>query len=206
MRESLRARVPTTGIWPRRRPRSAHADAVIDAMKPPELKPERVAIGRARRNAPEDQQEGGRATYQTWTTKAAGLPCTIKLADDGCWVVTIASATTSRREDLTAAILEASGGLVSNAEAIELAASVKDAGHRRPGPGGTADAPAVVPDSRGPVAQAVERPPLTRKDGDRNLPGPLSHPAVNPAGSRHTDAAVEGRSQREGASMKPRGR
>jgi len=104
-------------------------------MKPPDLKPERIAIGRAWRNATGDKQEGGRAAYQTWTTKAAGLPCTIKLADDGCWVVTIASATTSRREDLTAAILEASGGLVSNAEAFELAASVKDAGDRRPGHG-----------------------------------------------------------------------
>src|SRR5579864_317765 len=102
-------------------------------MKPPELRPERIAIGSAGRNATGDQREGGRATYQTWTTKAAGLPCTIELADDGCWVVTIASATTSCREDLTAAILEASGGLVSNAEAFELAASVEDQGHRRPG-------------------------------------------------------------------------
>ena len=104
-------------------------------MKPPDLKPERIAIGRAWRNATGDKQEGGRAAYQTWTTKAAGLPCTIERADDGSWVVTIASATTSRREDLTAAILEASGGLVSNAEAFELAASVKDAGDRRPGHG-----------------------------------------------------------------------
>jgi hypothetical protein len=46
--------------------------------------------------------------------------------------VTIASATTSRREDLTAAILEASGGLVSNAKALELAAAVKSANGRKP--------------------------------------------------------------------------
>src|SRR5579859_3292128 len=102
-------------------------------MKPQELKPERIARRRAGRNATRDQQGGGRAAYPIWTTKAAGLPCTIERAGDDCWVVTIASATTSCREDLTAAILEASGGLVSHAEAIELAASVKDAGDRRPG-------------------------------------------------------------------------
>jgi len=56
-----------------------------------------------------------------WTTEAAGLPCTIELTDDRCWVVTIASASTSRREDLSVAIIEASGGLVSNTEALELA-------------------------------------------------------------------------------------
>jgi hypothetical protein len=47
-------------------------------------------------------------------------------------VVTIASATTSRREDLAAAILEASGSLVSNAKALELAAAVKSANGRKP--------------------------------------------------------------------------
>jgi len=49
---------------------------------------------------------------------------------------------------------------------------------------GAADDHAVVPDSRGPVAQAVERPPLTREDRDRNLPGPLSHPIEIFANSR----------------------
>lgn len=81
-------------------------------MKPAEQKPHRQEAGRAARR---------------WATEAAGLPCAIELADDGCWVVTIASATTSRRADLTAAILEASGGLVGNAEAVELAAAVKSA-------------------------------------------------------------------------------
>jgi len=38
----------------------------------------------------------------------------------------------SRREDLAAAILEASGGLVSNAKALELAAAVKSANDRKP--------------------------------------------------------------------------
>jgi hypothetical protein len=60
-----------------------------------------------------------------WTTEAAGLPCTIELTDDRCWVVTIASASASRREDLSVAIVEASGGLVSNAEALELAAALR---------------------------------------------------------------------------------
>jgi hypothetical protein len=60
-----------------------------------------------------------------WTTEAAGLPCTIELTDDRCWVVTIASASTSRREDLSLAIIEASGGLVSNTEALELAAALR---------------------------------------------------------------------------------
>lgn len=59
-----------------------------------------------------------------WTTEVAGLPCTIELTDAGDWAVTIASVSTSRRENLTAAILEASGGLVSNAEALEAAAVV----------------------------------------------------------------------------------
>jgi hypothetical protein len=60
-----------------------------------------------------------------WTTEAAGLPCTIELTDDRCWVVTIASASTSRREDLSLAIIEASGGLVSNTEALELATALR---------------------------------------------------------------------------------
>jgi hypothetical protein len=38
----------------------------------------------------------------------------------------------SRREDLAAAILEASGGLVSNAKALELAAAVKSPNDRKP--------------------------------------------------------------------------
>jgi len=134
MRASLRARLPDDRHMAARHPRSARAHDDIDAMKPPDLKPKKIAIGRAGRDATGDKQ-GGRAAYPTWTTKAAGLPCTIKFADDGFWVVTIASATTSRREDLAAAILEASGGLVSNAEAFDLAASVEVAGDRRPGHG-----------------------------------------------------------------------
>jgi hypothetical protein len=65
-----------------------------------------------------------------WTTEAAGLPCTIELTDDRCWVVTIASASTSRREDLRIAIVEASGGLVSNKEALAVAAAVRRGGGR----------------------------------------------------------------------------
>lgn len=60
-----------------------------------------------------------------WKTQAAGLPCTIELTDDRYWVVTIASASASRRDDLSDAIIEASGGLVSDTEALELAATVK---------------------------------------------------------------------------------
>lgn len=60
-----------------------------------------------------------------WTTQAAGLPCTIELTDDHHWVVTIASASTSRRDDLRIAIVEASGGLVSNTEALAVAAAAK---------------------------------------------------------------------------------
>lgn len=84
-------------------------------MKPAEQKPQKTATGHAGNKAIRKQEASHSAT-RTWTTEAAGLPCAIELADDGCWVVTIASATTSRREDLTAAILEASGGLVSNAK------------------------------------------------------------------------------------------
>jgi hypothetical protein len=65
-----------------------------------------------------------RATRK-WTTEAAGLPCTIELTDDRCWLVTIACASASRRDDLSVAIVEASGGLVSNAEATELEAAIK---------------------------------------------------------------------------------
>lgn len=75
----------------------------------------------------------GRGSSRQWTTEAAGLPCAIELADDGCWVVTIASASTSRHEDLIAAIVEAGGGLVRDAEAFELAAAVESARAGRPG-------------------------------------------------------------------------
>ncbi|HEU5372013.1 MAG TPA: hypothetical protein VFU51_06460 [Gaiellaceae bacterium] len=96
-------------------------------MKPAEQKPQKIATGDAGNKAIRKRQEASHCATRTWTTEAAGLPCAIELADDGCWVVTIASATTSRRDDLTAAILEASGGLVSNAKALELAAEVKRA-------------------------------------------------------------------------------
>jgi hypothetical protein len=63
-----------------------------------------------------------------WTTEAAGLPCTIEFTADRRWVVTIASASASRREDLPVAIVEARGGLVRNTEALELAAAIKRSG------------------------------------------------------------------------------
>ncbi len=77
------------------------------------------------------EKDGGRVAARTWTTEAAGLPCTIELADDGDWIVTIASSTTSRRSSLTAALLEAGGGLVSHPEASELEAAVKVALERK---------------------------------------------------------------------------
>jgi hypothetical protein len=73
------------------------------------------------------------AVRRQWTTEAAGLPCAIELTDDGSWVVTIASASTTRRDDLTAAIVAASGGLVSDAEAFQVAAAVTNPGSRRNG-------------------------------------------------------------------------
>jgi hypothetical protein len=72
------------------------------------------------------------AVRRRWTTEAAGLPCAIERAD-GSWVVTIASASTTRRDDLTAAIVEASGGLVSDAEAFQVAAAVTNPASRRNG-------------------------------------------------------------------------
>ena len=103
----------------------------IDAMKPAGQKPQKTATGGAGKKAIGSRPEVSHSATRKWTTEAAGLPCAIELAGDGWWVVTIASATTSRREDLTAAILEASGGVVSGAEAFELAAAVKNAGGRR---------------------------------------------------------------------------
>jgi hypothetical protein len=91
-------------------------------MKPTKQKAQKTSTGDAE----------NKANTRRWATDAAGLPCAIELADDGCWVVTIASATTSRREDLAAAILEASGGLVSNAKALELAAAVKSTNRQEP--------------------------------------------------------------------------
>ena len=73
----------------------------------------------------------GAVVRRQWTTEAAGLPCAIELRDDGCWVVTIASASTTRRDDLTAAIVEASGGLVSDEEAFTVAAAVESSSRRR---------------------------------------------------------------------------
>ena len=101
-------------------------------MKPAKQKPQKTATGDAGNGAIRNRQEASHSATRKWTTEAAGLPCAIELADDGCWVVTIASATTSRREDLTAEILEASDGLVSNAKALELAAAVKSANGRKP--------------------------------------------------------------------------
>jgi hypothetical protein len=43
------------------------------------------------------EKESRRVATRKWTTEAAELPCTIELADDGCWIVTIASSTASRR-------------------------------------------------------------------------------------------------------------
>ncbi len=91
-------------------------------MKPTKQKAQKTSTGDAE----------NKANTRRWATDAAGLPCAIELADDGCRVVTIASATTSRREDLAAAIVEASGGLVSNAKALELAAAVKSTNRQEP--------------------------------------------------------------------------
>lgn len=101
-------------------------------MKPTKQKAQKTSTGDAGNKAIRNRQEVSHSATRTWTAEAAGLPCAIELAEDGCWVVTIASATTSRREDLAAAILEASGGLVSNAKALELAAAVKSANGRKP--------------------------------------------------------------------------
>jgi hypothetical protein len=60
-----------------------------------------------------------------WTTEVAGLPCSIEIAENGSWVVTMASTTRSRRRELTAAILDAGGGLVGEQEAVALANSVE---------------------------------------------------------------------------------
>lgn len=113
----------------------AHEDG--EAMKPAEQRSQLTATGAEKKSG--DRQEGNRRASRRWTTEAAGLPCAIELAVDGCWVVTIASASTCRREDLTAAISEASGGLVSNAEAIELAAAVENACDSRPRAGRAVD-------------------------------------------------------------------
>jgi hypothetical protein len=59
-----------------------------------------------------------------WKTEVAGLPCSIETANNGGWVVTIASTTRSRRNDLAAAIVDACGGLVGKEEALAIAASV----------------------------------------------------------------------------------
>lgn len=89
---------------------------------------------RVGRNLNTDHQpEDSRWAAGPWSTEAAGIPCAIELADDGYWVVTFAAASISRRHNLTAAILEASGGLVRKAEALELAAAVKNANDRRRG-------------------------------------------------------------------------
>lgn len=98
----------------------------------PERKSQKLAIVGAEK-ATRNQNERGRGATRRWTTEAAGLPCTIEHANDGCWVVTIASATTSRRERLTEAILEASGGLVSEAEAFGLVVAIKYARDTKPG-------------------------------------------------------------------------
>lgn len=71
------------------------------------------------------------ASQRQWTTRAAGLPCAIELTDDGAWIVTIASASTTRRDDLAAAIVDASGGLVSHEEARTVAAAVANSSGQR---------------------------------------------------------------------------
>ncbi|MBV8259145.1 MAG: hypothetical protein JO073_15155 [Actinobacteria bacterium] len=60
----------------------------------------------------------------TWTTTAAGIPCTIHAAHDGTWLVTFAATTFSRRTELAQAIVDASGGNVDAEEASLLAAQV----------------------------------------------------------------------------------
>ena len=79
----------------------------------------------AEQNAIANENQAAEVASKKWTTEAAGLPCTIELTDDHCSVVTIASASTGRRDDLSLAIIEASGGLVSNTDALELAAALK---------------------------------------------------------------------------------
>jgi hypothetical protein len=60
-----------------------------------------------------------------WTTEVAGLPCSIEVADDGGWAVTLASTTRSRHFQLATAILDAGGGLIGKQEAAAVAASVQ---------------------------------------------------------------------------------
>jgi hypothetical protein len=55
--------------------------------------------------------------------EAGGVPCTIE-AQGREWVVTLASATIARSENLTLAIERADGGLVYRVEAKALAAAI----------------------------------------------------------------------------------
>jgi hypothetical protein len=59
-----------------------------------------------------------------WEAEAAGIPCTIEQESAGGWIVTLASTTWGRDENLVTAIVRASGGLVSLNEAETVAASV----------------------------------------------------------------------------------
>jgi hypothetical protein len=59
-----------------------------------------------------------------WRSKVAGLPCLVESLDEGDWVVTLASTTTSRGRDLKATILAAGGGVVGPAEAEALTALI----------------------------------------------------------------------------------
>jgi hypothetical protein len=59
-----------------------------------------------------------------WEAEAAGMPCTIEKGEAGSWIVTLASTTWGKDQNLVTAIIRAGGGLVSLDEAETLAASV----------------------------------------------------------------------------------
>lgn len=67
-----------------------------------------------------------------WDAKVAGLACAIEKQPTGDWVVTIASTTISRRSSLAAAIVDAGGGYVTEAEAKAVASLVKAHPSTRP--------------------------------------------------------------------------
>jgi hypothetical protein len=70
--------------------------------------------------------QGGRAGRH-WHLEAAGFPCEVELEKGGVWVVTLASITVGRDENLVQAIWNAGGGLIKLDEAQAVAASVAGA-------------------------------------------------------------------------------
>jgi hypothetical protein len=56
--------------------------------------------------------------------KVAGFTCRIELMTDGSWRVTIASVSVSRRRELPAALVDASGGLIDSTAATTIAAAL----------------------------------------------------------------------------------